>query len=68
MRRQPRSQPVLRSPRGWALAGALCGLVATTVVWAPAAWLARGVDSATQGQVLLLQPRGTLWNGSASLA
>src|SRR5256885_2301808 len=32
-----------------------------------AAWLARGVDSATQGQVLLQQPRGTLWNGSASL-
>lgn len=30
------------APRLEALAGALCGLVATTVVWAPAAWLARG--------------------------
>jgi general secretion pathway protein N len=67
MRRPPRPQPSLRAPRGWALAGALCGLVAATVIWAPAAWLARGVDSATQGQVLLQQPRGTLWNGSASL-
>ncbi|MDR0225599.1 MAG: type II secretion system protein N [Burkholderiaceae bacterium] len=67
MRRASRFQPPVRAPRGWALAGALCGLVATTLIWAPAHWLARGLERATQGQLVLQQPRGTLWNGSALL-
>ena len=37
------------------------------LAFAPAHWLAQGVASASQGQVLLLQPRGTVWNGSAQL-
>lgn len=69
--RRPSRPPSLakpqRAPLGWALAGALCGLVGATVLWAPAAWLASGLQSATQGQVQLQQARGSLWNGSALL-
>lgn len=35
------------------------------VVFAPARWLTSRVSSATGGQVQLLDPRGTLWHGSA---
>ncbi len=70
MRRAPRTPArhgLQRTPRGWALAGALCGLAGATALWAPAAWLARGIDGATGGQVQLQQARGSLWNGSALL-
>ena len=36
-------------------------------VWAPASWLAWGVNKASQGQVQWLNPRGTVWQGSAQL-
>jgi general secretion pathway protein N len=36
-------------------------------VWAPARWLAWGVHQASQGQVQWLNPRGTVWQGSAQL-
>lgn len=67
MRRPTRSQATERTPRGWAVAGALCGLAGATVLWAPATWLARAVEGATQGQVQLQQARGSVWNGSALL-
>ncbi len=51
----------------WAGAGALFGLLLALLVFAPAHWLATGVERATGGRVLLLDPRGTVWNGSAQL-
>jgi general secretion pathway protein N len=56
-----------RTPRRWALAGALLGLLASATLWAPASWLAQAVRAATEGQVQLQEPRGTVWNGSARL-
>ncbi|WP_027014115.1 type II secretion system protein N [Comamonas composti] len=67
-RRLPRPhEATARSPRGWALAGACAGLLASAVIWAPASWLGHAIERATQGQVLLQQAQGTLWNGSAAL-
>lgn len=56
-----------RSPRCWAVGGALLGALLTVLVQAPAAWLAAGVQSITADQVQLQEPRGTLWRGSARL-
>lgn len=52
---------------GWALVGAMAGVLPAVVAFAPAHWLANGVARATQGQVQLLQARGTVWTGSAQL-
>ncbi|MCO5356228.1 type II secretion system protein N [Acidovorax kalamii] len=52
---------------GWALVGAVAGVLPAVVAFAPAHWLASGVARATQGQVQLLQARGTVWTGSAQL-
>lgn len=63
-------QAAPRTPRsawGWALAGVLAGATPAAAVFAPAHWLARVVERATQGQLQLLQPRGTVWTGSAQL-
>ena len=49
----------------WAVAGAAIGLLAGLVTFAPAAWLASTVASATGERLLLTDARGTLWNGSA---
>lgn len=53
----------------WAYAawGALLGLCLTLIVWAPAQWIAWGVTQASQDKVLWLNPRGTLWSGSAQM-
>lgn len=56
-----------RSPWSLALLGALLGLGLALLVWAPARWLAWGVVQASQGQVQWLNPRGTVWQGSAQL-
>lgn len=59
---------LVRTDRGamrWALAGAVLGLLSAVVVWAPAAWLAKAVASATNERLLLADARGSLWNGSA---
>ena len=58
-----------RAHRSWrhAVWGALLGLAVATVVWAPARWLAWGVGQASQGQVQLLDPRHSVWTGSAQL-
>ena len=56
-----------RSPWSMALLGALLGWVLTLGIWAPARWLAWGVAQASQGQVQWLNPRGTVWQGSAQL-
>lgn len=45
----------------------LLGLLAALVVFAPARWLANGVTSAMQGQLQLVNARGTVWNGQADM-
>lgn len=64
-RSAPGSEP--RPLWGWALAGALAGVLPALIAFAPAHWLAEGLASATHGQVLLQQARGTVWTGSAQL-
>ena len=49
----------------WAVGGAVIGVVGALVAFAPAAWLAGAVASATQQRLLLSDARGTVWNGSA---
>lgn len=63
-----RAHRVIREvPWAWAVAGALLGLALALLAFAPARWLAAGVESASDGQVLLSEPRGTVWNGSGQL-
>lgn len=64
--RSRRDAPVYGNKR-WASLGAAIGLLGGLTIFAPAAWLASGVAHASQGQVLLTDARGTLWNGSARL-
>jgi len=45
----------------------LLGAVLCTVVYAPARWLAQGLAQASDARVQLLQPQGTVWQGSAQL-
>jgi len=55
-----------RSAAGrWAVAGAIVGALGGLASFAPAAWLASAVASATGNRLLLTDARGTLWNGSA---
>ena len=59
--------PVLTAPWRWALLGALVGLLAAVLVYAPASWLAAALTEASAGRVQLIEPRGTVWTGSARL-
>lgn len=56
-----------RRPVQAAWIGGLCGLLLALLLFAPARWLAQAVAQGTGERVLLLQPRGTVWNGSARL-
>jgi len=49
----------------WALVGVVVGALLAVLVYAPAAWLANAVATATQQRVLLADARGTVWSGSA---
>ncbi len=49
----------------WGVAGAVLGAAAALVAFAPAAWLAQAVASATGERLLLADARGTVWAGSA---
>jgi general secretion pathway protein N len=51
----------------WAVAGVLLGALLALPAFAPAAWLAAGVASATDQRLLLADARGTVWQGSAVL-
>jgi general secretion pathway protein N len=51
----------------WAAAGAVLGMLAALAWQFPAAWATPLVEQATAGRLLLGQPRGTVWNGSAVL-
>ncbi len=64
-----RRAPALSTPSHWrtAFSAALIGAVGALIAFAPAAWLARGVQAATNGHVLLAEPQGSIWRGSAQL-
>ena len=55
------------APWGWALAGALAGLLLVLAVTAPARWLAGALAGASGGAVQLAEPQGSVWTGSARL-
>ena len=69
MQRSPSTSrnPASAAPWGWAVAGALLGVVVAVVLFAPARWLSAVVNQASAGQVRLVELRGTVWNGSARL-
>jgi general secretion pathway protein N len=50
-----------------AWAGALLGFSMASVVYAPARWLAEGLQSASGDQLQLQNARGSVWTGSAQL-
>jgi general secretion pathway protein N len=60
-----RWQHRLRSATRYARWGAVLGAIVGLVAFAPAAWLAQAVASATGERVMLADARGTVWNGSA---
>ncbi len=49
----------------WAIAGAVVGVVVALVLFAPAAWLAQAVASASNQRLVLADAQGTIWSGSA---
>ncbi|HYP82282.1 type II secretion system protein N [Variovorax sp.] len=64
-------RPISTAPRShgwrWALLGILLGSALTLTVFAPARWLATFLRTQTQGHLLLVNPRGTVWNGTAGV-
>ena len=56
------------APWGWGALGAAIGAALALLLAMPASWLAAAVARATNQQVLLDDPRGTVWDGSARLA
>jgi general secretion pathway protein N len=50
----------------WALWGLVVGALVGVIAFAPAAWLASAVASATGQRLLLADARGTVWSGSAT--
>lgn len=63
---RPRSR-LSTSSWGWAIGGALTGLVLALLMFAPARWLASALAQASAGRVLLANARGTVWDGTAQL-
>ena len=55
------------APWGWALSGALLGLLLAGVLAAPARWLAAAVARTSGDMVQLAEAQGSLWTGSARL-
>ncbi len=53
--------------KSWAAGGAAAGALIALVLFAPAAWLASALASATDQRLLLSDARGTVWNGNAVL-
>ena len=62
-----RWQRVQRAGRRWAAWGVALGLACGMAVYAPAQWLADGLQQVSNDRFLLAEARGSLWNGSAVL-
>jgi general secretion pathway protein N len=56
-----------RMPARWAVAGAIVGVLAALVAFAPASWLARSLASASDDHLLIVDTQGSIWNGSGVL-
>ncbi|MBG9389352.1 type II secretion system protein N [Caenimonas aquaedulcis] len=67
MARRPTLSAPPRGPWAWAALGIAAGLLLALLVFAPASWLAGPVARASNGHLVLSDPRGTVWNGSAQL-
>lgn len=52
----------------WVVLSLLTGLLAGVVLQAPASWLSEAVATASHQRMLLLNPQGTVWQGSADWA
>lgn len=67
LRRTASRLPSVATPRvgRWAVAGGLVGTLGALVAFAPAAWLAGAVASASNGRLLLAEAEGSIWRGSA---
>jgi len=61
------SRAPARAAWGWAAAGALAGVLLAAVLMGPAVWVERGINSLSQGRVVLSDSQGTLWAGSSRL-
>ena len=55
------------TPKRWSIAGAVIGLLGALIVFAPASWLAHALASATSDHLLIVDTRGSVWNGSGVL-
>jgi general secretion pathway protein N len=53
--------------RRWAWLGAITGLLAALLVFAPARWLGAALGSLSGGKLQLVNTRGTAWNGRGDL-
>lgn len=51
----------------WSVGGAVLGALLSLLAFAPASWLARGIDQASAGRLLLADARGSIWAGSGLL-
>jgi general secretion pathway protein N len=55
------------TPKRWSIAGALVGVIGVLIACAPASWLARALASATGEHLLIVDSRGSIWDGSGVL-
>jgi len=65
--RPPSSGPAPRRGWRWALLGIAIGVVLTVLMFAPARWLSAALSGWSQGRLVLANPRGTVWNGTAAV-
>lgn len=65
--RSPVSEARPRRGWRWALLGVLVGALLAVALFAPARWLAAALSGWSQGRLVLANPRGTVWNGSAAV-
>lgn len=66
-RKASQSLHAAQAPWRMATAAACLGAIGALVAFAPAAWLARGVQTLSNGHVLLSDAKGSVWLGSAQL-